>query len=148
MDLLLTREYWPGGTNGRLFWKKEFVSYTLEPPASYFRLDTSCIPEKHYELCLDQSVDPAAPVLLKACGKWKIPLCLRPELGIELGMQQIVLAAAITDEGRGVPNPKAFEMLKNRIGQLHRKGEKVLLEIRSYPEQALNLTYHQIAWMD
>lgn len=148
MDLLLTREYWPGGTNGRLYWGEEFFCFTIESPAIHFRPATACIPEGRYELQLDDKSGQPALLSLSPCGKTISPLRQKAEMGTEMGMHQIVLVAAITDEGRGIPDPTALTLLKTRIGQLLGKGKGALLEIRSYPEQALNLTYHQIAWMD
>ncbi|MBN7813441.1 hypothetical protein J0A68_20970 [Algoriphagus sp. H41] len=148
MDLLLTREYWPGGTNGRLYWRGEFLSLTIEPPASHFRPHSRCIPEGKYGVELDQNNDLSIHQLLSALEVGNPPVSRIAGLGMETGMPHIVLASAITGEGKGVPDYQALRRLKIRIGQALGKGEKSLLEIRSCPEQALNLTYHQIAWMD
>lgn len=75
---------------------------------------------------------------------------LRPE--VEIGIvslhRNIILVSEITGEGRGVSSQKAKDKLTHLIEQALKRGEKATLEIRSYPENALNLTCHRIEWMD
>ena len=50
MILELTRSYFPGGTNGELFYKSKKVCSTIELPWNNNKSRVSCIPEGKYEL--------------------------------------------------------------------------------------------------
>ena len=148
MDLVLNREYWPGGTNSALLLDGKTLCKCIEPPAAHFKPSTACIPEGNYELAIipDTSMQRISlfrcPNGLRANRPTEVDICIRQL------HHNIVLVSEITGEGRGVPSQKAWERLLQLVGQAHQKGEKATLEIRSYPENALNLTFHQIAWMD
>lgn len=148
MNLVLTREYWPGGTNGTLTLQSKILGVTIEPKAPHFGSGMSCIPEGVYTLSL-KIVGEIKKIILTNSGS-NGPSVVRsePELGVEQLHCNIVLVSEITGEGRGTPSVKAWNHLLIQIAQALGKGEKATLEIRSYPENALNLTYHQIAWMD
>jgi hypothetical protein len=148
MKFLLTREYWPGGTNGLLARKGEILSATVELPAACFTPSIACVSEGIYELDLvHTSLDPQI-VLFENSDKTRGGIRRKAELGLSQLHRTIVLVSEITGEGRGVPNRDAFKQLVSLIGQALGKGERASLEIRSCPEAALNLTYHQIRWMD
>jgi hypothetical protein len=147
MQLVLNREYWPGGTNGILTLQSETVSVTIEPKATHFGSGLSCIPEGVYALRLEMGGGEKI-FLTNAGPNGRRAGQSDPELGVEQLHRNIVLVSEITGEGRGVPNRDAFKQLVSLIGQALGKGERATLEIRSYPEAALNLTYHQIRWMD
>ena len=148
MDLVLDREYYPGGTNGTLHLEGKKLSKSIEPSAAFFKQSMTCIPEGIYELelILDNSMQ---GILLFNC-----PNGLRSNMLIDTVVctkqlqRNIVLVSEITGEGRGVPSQKALTNLTHLIEQALQKGEKATLEIRSYPEHALNLTCHRIEWMD
>lgn len=148
MELLLTREYWPGGTNGSLLYKREPLCTTVEPPSTCFEPSVSCIPEGIYEIrSLRSPTGSQMEVWRKSSGSNRM-LRKEAELGVNQLHRNIVLVSEITGEGRGVPSVDACQNLASLIGQALEKGESASLEIRSYPEAALNLTYHQIQWMD
>tara|TARA_R110002020_G_scaffold435805_1_gene646039 strand:- start:924 stop:1370 length:447 start_codon:yes stop_codon:yes gene_type:complete len=148
MDLVLNREYWPGGTNSTLLLDGKILCQCIEPPAAHFRPVMACIPEDNYELDLIHDTP------MQGISLFKCPNGLRSEMPTEVELcirqlhRNIVLVSEITGEGRGVPCQKAWENLLHLIGQALNKGEKATLEIRSYPENALNLTFHRIEWMD
>ncbi|GAB3219592.1 hypothetical protein J0A67_04765 [Algoriphagus aestuariicola] len=148
MNFLLTREYWPGGTNGSLVHEGNILCATVELPSACFKPPLSCLPEGKYELRVTSSSQ--EPVI----GIFRLPFPVvgEQEAKAELGARQlhrnIVLVSEITGEGRGVPSRETAQNLAFLIGQASEKGERAYLEIRSYPEAALNLTYHQIRWMD
>lgn len=148
MDLVLDREYWPGGTNGSLLCNGNILSHTAELPVAHFRQPLSCIPEGIYELELVQVYTHQKINLFKTPNGIRSPLRPEVEIGIELLHRNIILVSEITGEGRGVPSPKALAKLLHLVDQALKRGEKATLEIRSYPEHALNLTCHQIEWMD
>lgn len=148
MHLVLNREYWPGGTNGTLTLQSKTLGVTIEPKASHFGSGLSCIPEGVYTLSLKIVGEIKKVILSKSGSKGRSVGRSEPELGVEQLHCNIVLVSEITGEGRGTPSVKAWDHLLIRIAQALGKGEMVTLEIRSCPDCALNLTYHQIEWMD
>lgn len=148
MQLVLNREYWPGGTNGTLTLESKILGVTVEPKATHFGSGRACIPEGVYTLRLELDGGNQKILLTKTGSNSRKFGQPEPELGVEQLHRNIVLVSEITGEGRGVPSREAFQNLVSQIGQTLGKGEKATLEIRSCPECALNLTYHQIQWMD
>ncbi|SFT42390.1 hypothetical protein SAMN04489724_0694 [Algoriphagus locisalis] len=148
MDLVLDREYWPGGTNAALLLDGKTLCQCIEPPAAHFRADVACIPEGNYELDLIPDTHMqrislfGCPNGIRSDKPTEVEICTRQL------QRNIVLVSEITGEGRGVPCQKAWTNLLHLIGQALQRGEKATLEIRSYPEHALNLTCHQLEWMD
>ncbi|RAI85609.1 DUF5675 family protein [Algoriphagus yeomjeoni] len=148
MDLVLDREYYPGGTNGSLILEGKILCKCIELPAAFFKPQSVCISEGIYEL------DFIPDSTKQRISLFRCPNGIRSEKPTEVELctkqlqRNIVLVSEITGEGRGVPSPKALANLTHLIGQALQKGEKATLEIRSYPEHALNLTCHQIEWMD
>mgnify|MGYP003643785786 CR=1 FL=1 len=148
MDLVLDREYWPGGTNSTLLHEGKMLCRCIEPPAAHFLQDTTCIREGIYEL------DFIPDTTMQRISLFRCPNGIKSDkpTEVELCMKQlhrnIVLVSEITGEGRGVPSQKALDELLHLVDQALKRGEKATLEIRSYPEHALNLTCHQIEWMD
>lgn len=148
MDLVLDREYWPGGTNGVLLLDGKKLCLSIEPPAACFGSVEACIQEGYYELDLIPDNQMQRIGLFRCPGGIK---STHPEAGAlctKVLHRNIVPVSEITGEGKGVPSQKAMEHLLHLIGQAHQNGEKATLEIRSYPENALNLAFHEIAWMD
>jgi hypothetical protein len=148
MNFLLTREYWPGGTNGSLAMDGNILCATVELPSACFKPRLSCLSEGTYEL----RMTPGSPEPVIRVFRVPATIGREPEAEAELGARQlhrnIILVSEITGEGRGIPNREAAQNLAFLIGQASGKGESAYLEIRSCPEVALNLTYHQIRWMD
>ncbi len=50
MDLILTRKYFPEGTEGTLEWNGNFICYTIELPWLENQKRVSCVPEGEYIL--------------------------------------------------------------------------------------------------
>lgn len=148
MELVLSREYWPGGTNGTLKLNSKILAETVEPKAPHFGSGVTCIPEGVYTLRMEVVGDIRKILLTKSGLENRTVRRSKPQLGVEQLQDNIVLVSEITGEGRGVPCIKSWNHLLNLIDQALGKGEMATLEIRSCPESALNLTYHQIAWMD
>lgn len=148
MDFVLDREYWPGGTNSALLHEGKMLCRCIEPPAAHFGQDTTCIREGIYEFDLIPDTPMQRIRLFKTRNGIRYSKPTEVELCTKLLHRNIVLVSEITGEGRGVPCQKALDNLLHLVGQAHKRGEKATLEIRSYPEHALNLTCHQIAWMD
>ena len=148
MDLVLDREYYPGGTNGAILLEGKTLCHCIEPPAAHFRPALACFPEGNYELDLIPANHKQRIVLFKCPNGIRSAKPTGVEICTGIKQRNIVPVSEITGEGRGTPSAQAWEDLLHRIGQALQRGEKATLEIRSYPEHALNLTCHQIAWMD
>ena len=148
MLLVLTREYWPGGTNGILTLQSQILSVTVEPKAPHFGAGMSCIPEGVYTLRLEMDGGHQKIFLTEAESNGRRAGQFDPQLGVEQLHCNIVLVSEITGEGTGIPSEEACQSLASLIGHAAEKGERAYLEIRSCPEAALNLTYNQIRWMD
>lgn len=148
MQLVLNREYWPGGTNGTLTLQSETLSVTIEPKATHFGAGISCIPEGFYALRLEMDGGDQKILLTKAESNGRRADQFDRQLGVEQLHCNIVLVSEITGEGTSIPSEEACRCLASLIGQAAEKGERAYLEIRSCPEAAINLTYHQIRWMD
>ena len=148
MQLVLNREYWPGGTNGSLYHNGKILCATTELPAVCFMPAISCLPEGTYELQLVCCAIERQIKLFKIPNSGKLKTGIEAELGTRQLHRSIVLVSEITGEGKGIPSTDACQNLASLIAQALEKGESAYLEIRSYPELALNLTYHQIQWMD
>ncbi|MBN7814711.1 DUF5675 family protein [Algoriphagus pacificus] len=148
MDLVLDREYFPGGTNGVFLLDGKILCYCIEAPSDFFRQGISCIPEGIYEL------DLISNKTSKEIRLFNCPNGIRSHESSEVAIstrnldQNIILVSEITGEGMGKPSKKAETSFLHLIEQALKKGEKVTLEIRSCPDNALNLTCHQIEWMD
>lgn len=148
MDLVLERECWPGGTNGTLLLDGQVLCRTVEKSAAHFKPTVACCPEGIYQLAHFRINNKESLYLFNTPNGVRQAISPQVEIGVLPLHRNIVLVSEITGEGRGVPSQKAWEQLLQLVGQAHLKGEKATLEIRSYPENALNLTFHQIAWMD
>ena len=148
MDLVLDREYYPGGTNGTLSLDGKILCKCIEPPTAFFKSDLACLSEGNYELDLLPDNQMQRIILFKCPNGIRSANPERLELCTKQVQQNIVPVSEITGEGRGVPSSKALDYLTHLIEQALQKGEKATLEIRSCPEQALNLTCHQIEWME
>ncbi|WBL44278.1 DUF5675 family protein [Algoriphagus halophytocola] len=148
MDLVLNREYYPGGTNGVLLQDASMLCKCIEPPAAYFKPLISCIAEGIYELELIPDNQTQRIRLFRCPNGIRSGIPIEVEISTITMERNIVPVSEITGEGRGTPSPKAWQNLLDLVGQALQQGEKATLEIRSYPENALNLTFHQIEWMD
>lgn len=154
MHLVLTREYWPTGTNGSLSLDGKEISKTIEAPAAQFEPSLSCLREGIYLLnCLANPPKMAFALFKDRIG---LPLPDYPLAELNASVQldgsvlqrNIVMVSEITGEGRGLPSLENLQKLFSLIGQILLKSERAILEIRSCPEHALNLTCHCIEWMD
>ncbi|SFB46424.1 DUF5675 family protein [Algoriphagus aquimarinus] len=148
MDLVLERECWPGGTNGTLLHDGQILSRTIEKPSAHFKPAVACCPEAVYQVERLYINRKAGLYLFRTPNGIKQAISPQVEIGVLPLHRNIVLVSEITGEGRGVPSQKALDELLHLVDQALKRGEKATLEIRSYPEHALNLTCHQIEWMD
>src|SRR5690606_29934207 len=99
MQLVLNREYLPGGTNGTLTLQSETLSVTIEPKATHFGAGISCIPEGFYALRLEMDGGDQKILLTKTGSNSGRAGRSDPELGVELLHCNIVLVSEITGGG-------------------------------------------------
>lgn len=147
MILHLEREYWPSGTNGTLKIEDYLICHTIEKPWAR-NTPNSCIPEGIYPLerCYDEQFG------------WHIKVvgvAGRPDVRIVPGTNfgtippgNILPVARLLGEGKGSQSRHAFEKLKEIIYSIIDQKQQPLLEVRSYPDAALNLVQYELSWMD
>ena len=132
MVLVLTRTYFPEGTNGKLVYQGRLICYTIELPYKNNQPQVSCIPEGeyfiekryskrfgwHFEIldipnrCLIL-FHPANNALTELRG------CIAP-------------VSQLSGPGYGVQSKKAFEKLKMLVYPELEAKESILLLVQSY----------------
>ena len=147
MKLHLEREYWPAGTNGTIKIDDYRICHTIEKPWGR-NTPNSCIPEGIYTL--ERAYDEQFGWHMKVSG-----VSGRPDISIVPGSSfetipagNILPVSRHVGEGKGSQCRLAFEKLKELIYAIMDQDEQVLLEIRSYPDAALNLVQYELSWMD
>jgi hypothetical protein len=67
----------------------------------------------------------------------------------KLGAATIITPVSkILGEGTGSQSRHAFEKFKELVYSILDQNEDVILEIRSFPDAALNLVQFELSWMD
>jgi hypothetical protein len=133
MDLVLTRTYFPEGTNGKLFHDGKFMCYTIELPWKFNQRNVSCIPEGEYFISKRYSHR----------FKWHLVLLDVPDRTLILvhpanyALRELSGCIApvlkLSGSGVGFQSRLAFEKLKSLVYQTLDRGEKVKLIINSTP---------------
>jgi|SRR5690606_123162 len=131
IELHLTRNYLPEGTNGTLEIEGRFICYSIELPWLHNVNQESCIPEGNYELAKRYSkkfdwhlqllgVKDRSLILIHPANDAKTELmgCIAP-------------VSKIIGPGKGIESKVAFKKLKNLVYPLLEIGEKVCLTIKS-----------------
>lgn len=131
IELHLTRNYLPEGTNGTLEIEGRFICYSIELPWLHNENQESCIPEGNYELAKRYSkkfdwhlqllgVKDRSLILIHPANDAKTELmgCIAP-------------VSKIIGPGKGIESKVAFKKLKNLVYPLLEIGEKVCLTIKS-----------------
>lgn len=148
MKLHLEREYWPGGTNGTITIDGHKICHTIEKPWRRNTSPESCIPEGVYNLKREFSEKWGWHIVIEQVpGRGEVRFLPRNWKSTELP-DCIIPVAAIKGEGVGIQSKHAFEKLKDLVFSILNEQEQVLLEIRSYPDAALNLVHYELSWMD
>ncbi|MBT0812845.1 hypothetical protein KIH41_16280 [Litoribacter ruber] len=148
MKIHLEREYWPGGTNGTMTIEDFKLCHTIELPWKRNEKEFSCIPEGVYVLEKRFSERHGWHIALKDVpGRSLILIHSANNAGKEL-KGCIAPVTKLKGEGIGLQSRHAFEKLKEMIYSVIDGGEEVILEIRSYPDAALNLVQYERSWMD
>lgn len=131
MVLLLTRTYFPDGTNGKLEWEGRFICYTIELPWKNNETKVSCIPEGEYFIRKRYSkkfrwhieitdVENRSFILFHPANNAKRELngCIAPVM-------------KLSGPGLGLESRQAFIKLKSLVYKSLEREEKVLLIVKS-----------------
>jgi hypothetical protein len=131
MVLLLTRIYFPEGTNGKLECEGQLISYTIELPWKNNERRVSCIPEGEYFIEKRYShkfkwhlhvlgVDNRSFILFHPANNALKELngCIAP-------------VTKLSGPGLGLLSRKAFEKLRDQVYKALDAGESVLLIVQS-----------------
>src|SRR5690606_14239255 len=131
MELVLTRVYKRGGTNGTLTLNGQFVCFTIELPWKENQENVSCIPEGKYELKARYS--PKFKNHLQVLDVHERSLILIHPANHALEELQGCIAPVkqLTDIGKGVYSRLAMEKLLSLVHQAASKKRKVILNINS-----------------
>lgn len=131
MNLLLHRTYLKEGTNGVLFYKGEFLGFTIELPWLENKRSISCIPEGVYELkprfsekfkhhLLLKNVPGRNLILIHPANDAKKELrgCLAP-------------VSSLTGIGKGLSSKLIFQKIVSLCHQAFERKETITLTIKS-----------------
>ncbi|OOG75471.1 DUF5675 family protein [Flavobacterium sp. A45] len=131
MVLLLSRTYFPDGTNGKLEWEGRFVCNTIELPWRNNAKAVSCIPEGEYVLRKRYTkkyrwhievvdVENRSFILFHPANNALSELngCIAP-------------VTKLSGSGLGLESRQAFIKLKSLVYKSLERGEKVLLIVKS-----------------
>ena len=134
MVLVLTRTYFPEGTQGVLEWNGTIVCYTIELPWLENQRRISCIPEGFY--ILQQRYSPKFKWhlhLMNVPGRDLILIHPANDANKEL-LGCIAPVTKLTGKGKGSGSRKAFKKLKVLTTTVFERNEKVILKIQSKKE--------------
>jgi hypothetical protein len=140
MVLVLSRTYFPDGTNGKLECEGKFICCTIELPWINNEKRVSCIPEGKYLLRKRYSrkfqwhievvdVKNRSFILFHPANNAQKELngCIAP-------------VTKLSGPGLGLMSRKAFSKLKNLVYKVLKNNEGVLLIIKSNPSTPLRTT--------
>lgn len=146
MLLHLEREYWPGGTNGTIRVEGFRICHTVEQPWNR-NSPNSCIPEGISQLHREYNEQWGWHLFIRdASGRGTVRIL--PE-SVPSGKEpKISPVCKLTGEGKGTQSKLAFEKFKEFVYSIIDQNENAMLEIRSFPDAALNLVQFERAWMD
>ncbi|WP_113922992.1 DUF5675 family protein [Cognataquiflexum aquatile] len=146
MLLHLEREYWPGGTNGTIRIDGFKICHTVESAWRRNNPD-SCFPEGAYPLEREYSEEHGWHLVIReVSGRGLVRILPQaPKVG---AATTITPVSKTLGEGRGSQSRYAFEKFKELVYSIMDQKEVVILEIRSFPDAALNLVQFELSWMD
>lgn len=132
MVLVLTRTYFPEGTNGKLVYQGRLICYTIELPYKHNLPQVSCIPEGEYFIEKRYS---------KRFG-WHFEILDVPNRSLILfhpanhALSElrgcIAPVSQLSGAGSGTQSRKAFDTLKKLVYPKLETKESILLLVQSY----------------
>lgn len=129
MKLLLTRTYYPRGTNGTLYAGEQILCRTIELPWRKNESGISCIPEGKYEVVLRHSKQHGEHLYLPDVESRSLILIHPANNALKELRGCIAPVTTHTGEGTGTGSRKPFERLVDLVGAALTSGETVMLEI-------------------
>ena len=115
MDIVLTRLYAPGGTNGTLTINGSIICYTIELPWLNNRSKVSCIPEGRYRLLIRYSLKHKGHFILQNV-KDRTLILIHPANNAATELQGCIAPVTVlTAPGVGTGSRWAFNKLKNIV---------------------------------
>ena len=130
MELILTRTYFPDGTNGKLEFEGQFICYTIELPWKNNETKVSCIPEgkyfirrrysQHFKWHLEVvEVANRSLILFHSANNAQKELsgCIAP-------------VTKFSGPGLGLLSRQAFDKLKNIVYRTMDQGESIIILIQ------------------
>nr|WP_188050025.1 DUF5675 family protein [Flavobacterium sp. GP15] len=137
MVLVLTRTYFPEGTNGKLVCQGRLICYTIELPYKDNIPQVSCIPEGEYFIVKRYS---------KRFG-WHFEILQVPQRSLILfhpanhALSElrgcIAPVSQLSGAGSGIQSKKAFNKLKTLVYPELETKESILLLVQSYSSSEL-----------
>lgn len=131
MNLLLHRTYLKEGTNGVLFYKGEFLGFTIELPWLKNKRSISCIPEGVYELKPRFSEKFKHHLLLKNVPERSLIL-IHPANDAKKELRgYLAPVSSLTGIGKGLSSKLIFQKIVSICHQAFERKEQVILTIKS-----------------
>ena len=131
MELTLYRVYFKEGTQGTLFYKTQFLCFTIELPWRFNERNVSCIPEGRYPLVTRYSSKRSHHIHVTDVENRSLILIHPANHALEELQGCIAPVTYLSGIGTGVYSRKAFQKVFSLVDQaLHRK-ETVILTLTS-----------------
>ncbi|BAV04717.1 hypothetical protein SAMN05421788_11181 [Filimonas lacunae] len=130
MELIITRTYYPTGTNGKLYVGDDLLCYTIELPWRDNEPGLSCIPEGCYEVTLRDSKRFGRHLYLPHVPGRSFILIHPANSALKELRGCIAPVNQLTGYGTGFPSRPAFGRLVGIVEEAIGKGELVTLEIK------------------
>lgn len=131
MVLILTRKYFPDGTNGKLECEGKFICYTIELPWKENEKKISCIPEGEYFLRKRYSRKFAWHLELVAVENRSLILMHPANNALQELNGCIAPITKLSGPGLGLQSRKAFGKLKRLVYGALDSAEKVKIIVQS-----------------
>lgn len=131
MVLILTRKYFPDGTNGKLECEGKFLCYTIELPWKENEKNISCIPEGEYFLRKRYSRKFAWHLELVAVENRSLILMHPANNALQELNGCIAPITKLSGPGLGLQSRKAFAKLKSLVYGALDSAEKVKIIVQS-----------------
>ncbi len=127
MKLVLTRTYFPDGTNGKLECEGEFICYTIELPWKNNETRVSCIPEGKYFIRKRYSNKFKWHLEVENVVHRNLILFHPANNALRELKGCIAPVTKLSGSGLGLMSRKAFEKLKEKVYKVIESKERVVL---------------------